>query len=325
MTARNLKIPILLDAWRVETNAPNLKIKLLEPVLDAHRRNIRRVYSLTVFPLELVAGVTVVQRTSSNLLHDLEAEIEAGKISRDELKQRTVAAMVAAANEREEILSKKDNVAKQFRDEEERYATTMINTMLASDLQDGSDAWFGAQITGIWTSFEAVAGDLWEAALNIHPFGLADLAGNPKEKQRKGRDENKKIDLSWLQRFDYNVVGKMGTILKSKYGFDKLDSIRDAYSEAFGDKAINAIIEDKTLTALSLVRNLIVHKGGVVDDDYLKRKNDLPPSAIADFGKSLPMDGELTGALISRPIILGIELIMAVDNWISSQEKKKSA
>jgi hypothetical protein len=41
----------------------------------------------------------------------------------------------------------------------------------------GLEAMLSSAITGTWTAFETMAGDLWEAALNAHPDGLAELKG----------------------------------------------------------------------------------------------------------------------------------------------------
>jgi hypothetical protein len=62
----------------------------------------------------------------------------------------------------------------------------------------------------------------------------------------------------------------MGTILRDKFNFTVLDSIRDAYSRAFhkDSKQIEAAISEKSIDALNKVRNLIVHKAGIIDKRY---------------------------------------------------------
>lgn len=42
-----------------------------------------------------------------------------------------------------------------------------------------------SQLTGMWTAFETLAGDLWEMALNVHPYGLSELKGKPSDRISK--------------------------------------------------------------------------------------------------------------------------------------------
>src|SRR5262245_14892449 len=118
-----------------------------------------------------------------------------------------------------------------------------------------------------------MAGDLWEAALNAHPDELAKLAG-----KKEGTREDRFVRLDRLQQHNYDLSKVMGTVLRQRYSFDSLKEARRAYSEAFpkGAIAVQAAISDRTLDALSLVRNLIVHKGGIVDKEFLERSPDLP-------------------------------------------------
>src|SRR5882724_8577934 len=46
-------------------------------------------------------------------------------------------------------------------------------------IRTGLDAILRGMVTGMWTAFEVLASDLWEAALNAHPAGLAELKGKP--------------------------------------------------------------------------------------------------------------------------------------------------
>jgi hypothetical protein len=48
-----------------------------------------------------------------------------------------------------------------------------------AETRSGLDASLGSMVTGAWTAFEILAGDLWEQAINAHPTGLAALAGKP--------------------------------------------------------------------------------------------------------------------------------------------------
>src|SRR5664279_205193 len=206
----DLKLRALLAAWRSPIPDPKLSIRDFEPVISAHRRNLRRVHALTHFPMALISGLTIVHRNTKNVLDAIGAE-KNKSISKDEIKRRVVAAMTETLDERDEILNKKDEKANALREVEEKYAIETMNIFLSTDMADGADAWLSAQITGIWTSCEAMAEDLWETALNIHPSGLAELSGANKGQQEKS------IELNKLSRWKYDVSKCMGTILKEKY------------------------------------------------------------------------------------------------------------
>ena len=132
----------------------------------------------------------------------------------------------------------------------------------------GARGQLASHITATWTIFETLAGDLWEAAMNGHPSGLSDLHGKPSSSS--GQTEGKSIPLSQLEKYRYDLTDVMGTVLREKFNFTVLDSVRDAYSMAFHkhSKKIEAAIMDKSLDALNKVRNLIVHKAGIVDKRY---------------------------------------------------------
>ena len=48
---------------------------------------------------------------------------------------------------------------------------------IQSRLSDQIETLMLTQVVSVWTAFETLAGDLWEAALNAHPQGLSDLRG----------------------------------------------------------------------------------------------------------------------------------------------------
>jgi hypothetical protein len=168
-----------------------------------------------------------------------------------------------------------------------------------------------------------MAEDVWVSALNAHPQGLAPLRGKkrlPKEEEKKtrGRDEEKGIKFSFIERFQYDLSAHMGTILRERYNFDRLEQARKAYAEAFevdGDNIL-AAINDSSLEALSAVRKVIVHNGGVVDGDYLDKASYLPAALIKPIGEPIELDGEMVAGLIGPVMAKAGELIRGVDEWL---------
>jgi hypothetical protein len=207
-----------------------------------------------------------------------------------------------------------------------------------------------------WTAFEALAGDLWVQVLNAHPLRLANLGGDsdriqklvgqsgsvppepeidePSETETGGdgadespppRDRKKMLyiaDLIALTKGTFDIKGKMGDVLRRRQKFTTLDGIRQAYSEAFvkanraRTTAIDAALSNKKLDALCAVRNLIVHKAGVADEDYIEDQKHAPSAPKLKLRETLTLDGTKTRDLIDPVIMCAVQLISAVDKWL---------
>ena len=180
---------------------------------------------------------------------------------------------------------------------------------------EGLHATLAAMLTGAWTSFEVLASDLWEAALNVHPRTLTNLKG-------KTEDISTPHLLNVMRkvtRGTFNASELMGTILREKFAFHKLSGIRKAYSAAFSKRCekVDEILSDRAFDKLNLVRNLLLHKGGIVEEEkFLKAAKDTGWSPPGTVGELFPIDGETVSGLI-RPVFQRCaDLILAVDDWI---------
>jgi hypothetical protein len=183
-------------------------------------------------------------------------------------------------------------------------------------------------VTGTWTAIETMLGDLWEAALNSHPKTLASLDGKPRGAADKadGRSgaridpESKKLDLNLVARHGFDLRNSMGTIfrLERRFEFTRLSSAREAYLRAFSDKAsrVETAIKSDSLEALSAVRNVLLHKAGTADDEYVKQSARLkiPPAAKGD---KIKLNGQNTADLIKPAIASCKSLMIAVDDWVA--------
>jgi len=172
-------------------------------------------------------------------------------------------------------------------------------------------AFAGSIVIEAWTLFESLSEDLWEAALNFHPTVL----GNLKGKARFTFDD--------LQRNGFDVRNKMGTILKRQkdVGFRTLWDIRDSYSLAFSVQAapIEAVLDDKTLKYAAAVRNLLIHKRGVIDQEFCNQTSGIPD--IPEFDPNgppivFPISGELCAKLTDSRRASACWLVNAVHAWI---------
>jgi hypothetical protein len=182
-------------------------------------------------------------------------------------------------------------------------------------------------VTTGWTIIETMSGDLWENALNLHPSSLANLAGSPKRLRggqinksaaQSAAKESKSVPLDEISKHGYNVANKMGSILRSRFNFSTLEGIREAYASAFEKNSaeIDRAITDKSLDALSAIRNVIVHRDAQADQEYIKKTKFLSVLPAATIGQHLLLDGEIVVRLLKPAVAAANQLLLAVDNWL---------
>jgi hypothetical protein len=182
-------------------------------------------------------------------------------------------------------------------------------------------------LTTTWTIIENMSGDLWEAAVNAHPATLANLNGKP-NRLRKTKDlnkanssankESKTVQLDLISMHGFDIHGKMGTLLRERFEFSRLEGIREAYCSAFDKDAvqIDRALSNTALDSLSAVRNVIVHKDGQADADYAKKAKFLKDIPQAQPGQHVWLDGEIVVGLMKPAIIAANQLLIAVDEWL---------
>jgi hypothetical protein len=181
--------------------------------------------------------------------------------------------------------------------------------------EDAVDAWLASLVVGAWTAFEVMATDLWEEALNDHPQGLAGLQG-------KARNEAKSINVTLLQKHNYDIRKKMGTILKDKLKARGLEDIRAGYMLAFAEhnSNIKSALDDQSLDRLQSLRNVLVHQAGIADKKFCKAVDKYQMTEFEGIaGKSsVQLDGKIVRDIINPAMAASVKLIQAVDGWLCS-------
>jgi len=172
-----------------------------------------------------------------------------------------------------------------------------------------------------------MAGDLWESALNVHPDGLSELKGKRKRLLRADdhdfdevAESVKKIPIQQIHRHRFDLRNRMGTALRGLQRFDRLGGIREAYALAFFKKSeeVDEALKDQAFDWLSAVRNLIVHRAGIVDQTYKEKSQYLTMLPKAEIGSPILLDGARVTALMMATIVCARKLLVAVDNWVST-------
>jgi hypothetical protein len=116
-------------------------------------------------------------------------------------------------------------------------------------------------------------------------------------------------------------------IASKKLRFRRLEAIQNAYKTAFDhDQQIDALLDMEVIKALSLLRHLLIHTGGKVDQTFLNQCADLPPvTRFSRWGKGdiIPVDGQMVKELIEPVIDSGFNLIHLVYDWIQAHKQPK--
>lgn len=222
-----------------------------------------------------------------------------------------------------------------------------IGRQIVNAFSVGTIQWMGqeslliAQLTGLWSAIETLAGDLWIAAVNACPMALAELRGKSarisllasgEKTEAKAQDDDgpKGMQVSrqlmqQLTRGRYDLQHKMGYLLSDKFTFTKLAGIREAYSRAFWEHSekIDAALSHASLDVLSTVRNVFIHRAGFIDTNYETRCRALPDAPKGAVGEKIKLDGEVVNALARPALLAAIDLVKSVESRIASIKKQE--
>lgn len=228
----------------------------------------------------------------------------------------------------------------------------------SNETDEAYDTLMNSQLVLCWTAFETLAGDLWRESVNSNPQYLAGLTGTanriqkcvcsepkrPQEAKKRIKTDGTTLGdadpceilsqrgvtlgmICKVTKGSYNLSDKMGTLLieAGRVQFTSLEAIREAYSLAFSENGrrartdkIDTTLAAKELDALSAVRNLIVHKAGKADSMYLDDRKSAPSAPKLEENEKLQLDGEVCQSLIMPVLKLSVDLINAVDIWLTT-------
>jgi hypothetical protein len=331
---RDFKLDACVAYANEEFETPNVRTANLEVIVKVFRKNVSRVRFLMVMPpiighaglsLQRVADLAELKVTGTlgnSLTEEQQTEISA---LLETLWQEDLARDMELRGTPEWDTKVKES---------HHLGSAPVNMLSrAPDGTLGFDMFLASYVVGAWTAIETLAGDLWEAALNIDPDGLALLKGKPRRhanasspgtsRPRQKDEVSKSVDLDLIKFHGFDLRTKMGTVLRGRYEFSRLSKIRDAYFAAFDRESgqIEAAIMHESWDALSALRNLIVHKASVIDDEYLRRAKDLKiPQGLK--GHDIILDGEIAVGIIKPAFGSAVRLITGVDHWLDKHKQK---
>ncbi|MCE9589649.1 MAG: hypothetical protein K8S99_03900 [Planctomycetes bacterium] len=315
-----------------------IKFAPLQGVAKTFTLNMSRVHSLASFPPSLIAYYCALQLSFTRAVFEVHGHWDSPLSS---------APSDAAVAKRRQELGELD------KDEKNKRRMTLLDACHAVDLvkrHGGESAFLGieailqAQIQGAWTALEAMLADLWVKAVNHGPKSLAkgvwkaqEKSGGlkPEQGQDADKSQEKTIPIQCLSDYGFDLRDRMGDLFvdRKKVDFACLRNIAKAYESAFGSDIANLLIGDTELCAdlqmMEVVRNLLAHQAGIVDQMFERHIRKLKKSSVysmlADTPKAtpLPVNGHLSGRFNTVAIDIGLAVILAVDARLSRPDDVK--
>ncbi len=165
----------------------------------------------------------------------------------------------------------------------EESTSLLYQMMRLESVHAAIGALLSSGITAAWTAFECLAHDVWQSILNTYPIPLGQRAFEAASAEPATDGISKKmIEVSLLAKHSYDLRNCLGDLLESKFDFTRPEGIKKAYAAAFGStfEALRDLDTEET-KSLHQIRNLFVHKAGLVDQQYKERTNST--QAIGEF------------------------------------------
>jgi hypothetical protein len=160
-------------------------------------------------------------------------------------------------------------------------------------IDKGFDSIMLSMVILAWTAFESLCEDLLVTAKTLRPKLATPI--RPGERPL----------LPWE-----SAKGNRNT-------FRTLKGIREHYWRSFGKfRDVHRVLSHRGNDTLAAVRNLIVHRGGIVDKEFLEKVSGIPEFSSAKMEHALHLDFELVRKLIVPAVRRGATLVAGVQRWI---------
>lgn len=306
------------------------------PISELFRGRCAKLRMLMMLPSGIGQVSLKMQRMMDQAHFEVLGSLEKENISEEEknkIAARTNELLIAQS---EENLHRRKNDPNWDSDvlKEHKDGLIPLDVIQAGPTWFSLDALLMAYVTGAWTTIETLCGDLWEISLNNHPNDLANLNGQPKrikagpsnQPRSTTNREPKVVDLDLISENGFDIRNKMGTILKPRFSFSRLEGIREAYSRAFDRDSIqiDKALADRALDSLNTVRNLITHKDAIADLEYVRRTKYLKTIPPADIDRPIAIHGDVVVGLLKPAFASANALLFAVDEWMTKHEVKNA-
>jgi hypothetical protein len=356
----DFKFPNLKIDSSHRTVESELKCDRLQPIAKAFSRNIDRIDSLISMPSAIAYWAGFLGSYYASAIHRItgtQFEYEA-RITPEQNTEIMLDVTARMTPTLKKFVENPGPFIGLVREEGDNNVAA-LNDHLGGAFSGAIESILSTVIVGTWTAFEVMSADLWIASVNESPDPLASLTGDAdrisdlNRGAKKGNvatpDNQEEIDDDILDRLSESSdktikIGEMHRVTRGRFDLSQhmgdllsqtvhaelsgLKKIRSAYSKAFTEKAkrvrpnkIDEILADKRLDVLYAVRNLMVHAGGICDDDYIDAIASISGAPKIDKGLPIKLDGESTCSLSGPVVGLASNLLKGVDRWLINTKK----
>jgi len=178
----------------------------------------------------------------------------------------------------------------------------------------GYDALVRSCVASAWAILESVARDAWIDALNSRPNPLGQRAIGLLPGNAPAEDEisRRHISVGLLARHNFDLRACLGTVLAPKFDFSGVSGIRVAYRVAFEDAShFEAALADPLLQELEATRHVIVHRAGVIDDEFHRRV-----STRGSVGSRLQLTEDDARHFVNAAVRVGNRVLQLLDEYL---------
>jgi hypothetical protein len=304
MDKRNGNSHISSGLERASKVAANIKTSELSKVANNFSINFHEILGLLALPLALV-GIGIVE--SRKLALHATALVSTKNIFK---WKDSPEARKEVQNEVKRLMEEMETTSPFIED-----AQKQLEALQKMDAVKSSTGFLlRAAISSSWTAFECLAKDLWVVALNSRPIDLAHRTfGSVASDEPHDGLSGKSISVGLLARHGFDLRCSLGSLLAAKFDFTGVRGIKDAYFAAFGKSArLESILSNAELEKLEAIRHLIVHRAGIIDEEFKRRVQ----MDVVE-GEMLVLDDESVHALTDTPLHVGCDLLEFVDERLA--------
>jgi hypothetical protein len=163
-----------------------------------------------------------------------------------------------------------------------------------------------------WTAVEYAAKDAWISALNARPKALSSMIEQPRDKT--SIRVNREFSLTELSQHNFDLHREMGSLLSQKFRFSTVSGILEAYEEIIGiDEGMRKNFDKLGLRYLECLRHLIVHRGGIVDELFLRRTK----TTKVTINQRHPITDQNVSDWLDDAFSAGEAVLTRIENWLS--------
>lgn len=156
-----------------------------------------------------------------------------------------------------------------------------------------------------WSAIEVLSRDAFVYLLNSKPNYTEILFADSNNRKRFSSE---RIEWQALAAYGYDLSENMGRYLISKADMKSASAIRDVYSALFPAAIeLQTALGDRRLWNLNQKRNLIVHKRGVVDQQFIDATGE-----IIAVGETLAVEPDEVEATLEIILEIGTQIIRHV-------------